>query len=313
MATKIAEKRGHWGHLFQRFEDTKDAQEGVSEKTIEIYENTWKFFSSAFDEDHDPFQAPPTSQKDKEKRIFDRLQAVIVARKRSTKPASATTINIYSRVMNTYLRWLKEEENELQYQWQLKKQIVDRGDTREIFKEDEITKIRLYKPTSFNQKRAHTIGMMMLDNGMRIDEALSIRTEHVKFREDLIWIEHGKGRKARHVEISPVLKPILHRYMDKVMPPTAKFIFGTKTGTQLSQRNALRDIGVVLRKAKVRGLSWHSFRHTYATGFLLRGGRIEKLQKLLGHSRIETTQIYLHMVENYFTQNAGDFSSLRPL
>src|ERR1017187_9752650 len=83
MATKIAEKRSYWGHLFQRFEDTKDAQEGVSEKTIEIYENTRKFFSSAFDEDHDPFQAPPTSQKDKEKPIFDGLQAVIVARKRS--------------------------------------------------------------------------------------------------------------------------------------------------------------------------------------------------------------------------------------
>jgi site-specific recombinase XerD len=312
MALKIAEKPGHFGRLFQRFEDVKDAQENVAPKTMEVYENTWKFFSPAFEEDSDPYQAPPTSQKDKERKIFDRLQGQIVKRKRSDKPVSPVSVNIYSRAMNTFLRWLKEEENEFQYLWQLKKQIVETGDTREIFREDEVTKIRLYKPTSFNQRRAHTIALTMLDDGCRIDEALSLRLEDIKFRDDLIFI-NGKGRKKRHVELSPVLKPILHRYTDKFMPPTAKFVFGTKTGTKMSQRNALRDIGVVLRRAKVRHLSWHCFRHTYATGFLIRGGRIEKLQQLLGHSRIETTMIYLHMVETYFTQNAGDFSSLRPL
>ena len=53
MAIKSVEKPGHYGRLFQRFEDYKDAQEGVSEKTMDIYENTWKFFGPGFEEDHD--------------------------------------------------------------------------------------------------------------------------------------------------------------------------------------------------------------------------------------------------------------------
>ncbi len=309
----IVEKPGPWGHRFQRFEDFKDSQEGVSDKTMEIYENTWKFFAPAFVEDNDPYQPPPTSQKDKEKQLVERLQAVITKRKREANPVSATTINIYTRVMNTFLRWLKEYDDELIYLWQLKKQIVQTGDTRETFREDELANLRCYKPKSLNQRRAWTIAMTMLDNGMRIDEALSLTTPDINFHDEVIRIEHGKGNKTRLVPISPALKPILHRYIDKTMPPAARYIFGTANGTPLSQRNALRDVGVVLRKAKVRELSWHCFRHTYATGYLLRDGHIHKLQKLLGHVRIETTLIYLHMADSHYQQDHGDYSSLKPL
>ncbi|MGE5647669.1 MAG: tyrosine-type recombinase/integrase [Acidobacteriota bacterium] len=310
---KIADKPDYWGRLFQRFEDFKDAQEGVSQKTMEIYENTWKFFAPAFEPNHDPYQAPPTSQKDKERKVIEALQHQIVQRKRQNPPVGATTINIYTRVMNTFLRWLRDYEEEFQFLWQLKKQIVETGDTREIFSEDDVTKLRLFKPKTFNQRRAWTIAMNMLDNGMRIDEALSLTVPDVNFSEEMIRIEHGKGNKTRHVTMSLALKPILHRYIDKTMPPRAKYIFGTKNGTPLSQRNALRDIQVVQRKAKVKALSWHSYRHTFATGYLVRGGKIEKLQKILGHSRIETTLIYLHMANSYYKQDHGDFSSLTPL
>jgi integrase len=153
----------------------------------------------------------------------------------------------------------------------------------------------------------------MLGNGMRIDEALSLTKPDINFHDDMIRIEHGKGNKTRHVPIPLALKPLLHRYIDKTMPPTAKYVFGTANGTPLSQRNALRDIGVVLRKAKVRQLSWHCFRHTFATGYLMRGGPIHKLQKFLGHARMETTLVYLHMAESHYMQDHDDYSSLTPL
>ena len=313
MSLKLAEKHGDFGRLFQRFENYKDAQEGVSQKTLEIYESTWKFFASGFEEDHDLYQMPPTSQRNKEKQVIEKLQGVIQDRKRRTPPTSGNTINIYVRVINTFLRWLYEYDNEFQFLWKIKKQIVETGDTRDIFTDAEVTRIRLYKPTSFNQRRAQMIGLTMLDNGMRIDESLSLTLAAVDFHSELVFIDHGKGKKSRHVEITPALKPILHRYIDKTMPPTARFVFGTGKGTKLSQRNALRDIGVVLRKAGVRELSWHCFRHTFATGYILRGGRVEKLQKILGHARIETTMIYVHMADSYHQTGNAQFSSLTPV
>jgi len=58
--------------------------------------------------------------------------------------------------MNTFLRWLYEYDDELHFLWKLKKQIVETGDTRDLFTEDETTKLRLYKPKTFNQRRAWT-------------------------------------------------------------------------------------------------------------------------------------------------------------
>ena len=280
---------------------------------MEIYENTWKFFAAAFAEDHDPFQSPPHSPKDKERKLVERIEGIILQRMDGDKPPSATTVNIYTRVMNTWLRWLQEYDEVLQYRWRIKKQIVETGATRDIFTEEEIVKLRLFKPKTFDQKRAWSIAMCMLDNGMRVDESLSLTGPALNFNGDMIFIDQGKGKKSRYVEMTPALKPILFRYVDKTMPATARFVFGTSTGTKMSQRNALRDIGVVLKKAKVRLLSWHCFRHTFATGYLVRGGRIEKLQQILGHSRIETTQIYLHMAETYYTQDNAAFSSLTPM
>jgi integrase/recombinase XerD len=311
--TKIAEKHGEWGIRFQRFETSQRAQKGISEKTVEIYENTWKFFAPAFVEDQDPFQAPPTSPKNKERMMVERIEATILERMASDKPPAATTVNIYTRVMNTFLRWLQEYDDVLQYRWRIKKQIVESGAVRDIFTEDEVVKLRLFKPKTFDQKRAWTIAMCMLDNGMRIEEELSLTVPALNFQNDMLFVDHGKGKKSRYLEMTPALKPILFRYVDKTMPATARFVFGCVSGTKMSQRNALRDIQIVLKKAKVRLLSWHCFRHTFATGYLVRGGRIEKLQQILGHARIETTQIYLHMAATYYTEGNADFSSLTPM
>jgi len=47
-----------------------------------------------------------------------------------------------------------------------------------------------------------------------------------------------------------------------------------------------------------KSVSFHVSRHTFATNFLISGGKIEVLQKLLGHSKIETTMIYVHIAES---------------
>jgi integrase len=324
----IAEKPGYFGNLFQRFEDFKSAQEGISEKTLVLYELAWKFWSPAFADDKtdlwtqfNAFEGVFTSKKStsstfskaQEKAILDRLQALIAEKKRSTKPPSPTTLNMYGRVMNTFLKWLKDYEGVLESDLKLKEQITKSGDTREVFTQEEIAAIRLYKPRSLNQTRAWTIVMLMLDCGARVDEVLSLTKEDVDFRDQLIFIRSGKGNKSRRVPLSDAMRPILYRYIDKEMPKTARYIFGAKSGTKASQRNMLRDLGVVLRKAKVRELSFHCFRHTFASGYLKRGGFINKLQHILGHASIQTTQIYLHMADSYYSENATDFSSLTPL
>ena len=59
--------------------------------------------------------------------------------------------------------------------------------------------------------------------------------------------------------------------------------------------------------AKVCGIKkrlyYHSSRHTFATNFLIQGGQIQNLQKLLNHSKIDTTMVYIHVVENFMNED----------
>ena len=95
--------------------------------------------------------------------------------------------------------------------------------------------------------------------------------------------------------------------------PDFVYVFGTHTGKQMIQENASRDLRVVKRKCGVRPLSFHSFRHTFATGFLRRGGNIYKLQQIMGHADLKTTAVYLHLAAEYVTEGHDAFTSLTPI
>ncbi len=61
-----------------------------------------------------------------------------------------------------------------------------------------------------------------------------------------------------------------------------------------------RELKVIMSTLEIRKrISYHCSRHTFATNFLISGGRVEQLQILLGHSKIQTTMVYVHIVEQY--------------
>jgi integrase/recombinase XerD len=311
----ISAKTSQIGDHYSTFQFAK-LIDNVSPKTLELYENAWKFFGPELDK----VKLVTTDTKGKrlkgdelmrsERVVLDAMKVARVKAVMSKRKISPLSINIYGRVMQTFLNWLKSE-GILTNSFVLPPLETETGDRRECFREDEVTKFHKYKPTSFNQIRAWTIAECMLDTGVRVDEALNITPDDVDFHSEVIRII-GKGKKHRVVPMSTMFRQILYRYMNKTAPGQP-YVFGTLVGSKLSQRNALRDIGVVERKAGVRELSWHSYRHTFATGFLRRGGNIAKLQRILGHADLKTTNVYLHMLTDYFTVGHDAVSSLAPV
>ena len=275
----------------------------VSPKTLECYENAYKFFAPVLNtlelELVNPFNPGHSLQEALQKRVEIEL--------RSDDPLSPTSINIYVRVMNSFLHWGYGKE------YRLRSVKAPTGEHRQIFTDEEVARLIKYKPTSFNQVRAWTIAICMLDTGVRIDEALSIESTDVDFNSDFIFIASGKGEKSGHVPISELLRPSLYRYMTRTQPKESAFVFGTTKGTKMSQRNALRDVRVVERAAGVPSLSWHCYRHTMATGYLRRGGNIYKLQRILRHADIRTTEKYLHLATDFITEGHEAYSSLAPI
>jgi len=114
----------------------------------------------------------------------------------------------------------------------------------------------------------------------------------------------GKGRKQRTVPMSIHLMKILFKWA------TNEQLFETGNGGIISRSNAQRDFTAMGKKLGIR-ISAHRCRHTMATNYLVSGGQISQLRRILGHSSILTTQKYEHLATSNLVDNFSNFSTLR--
>lgn len=148
----------------------------------------------------------------------------------------------------------------------------------------------------------------LLDCGLRISEALSLERENVDL-DNLVVRVLGKGSKERLVPISVVLRKHLFRFLRQT---SGGYWFAAYSGTPLERHNAyqeLRDLcGLVGITTHVHP---HCFRHSYAVHATKNGLDVFRLPRILGHSSINTTQIYLRsMGVEHLKEGHQQFSPL---
>ncbi len=134
--------------------------------------------------------------------------------------------------------------------------------------------------------------------GLRASEVIALKPEHIESERMLIKVEDGKGNKDRFTLLSEKLLPQLRSYYRKYRPKTYLFpsSFRKKKSMQLSYEAVRLIYEKARNKAGVKkGEGIHTLRHSFATHLLEAGFDIRKIQVLLGHTRLSTTMIYLHV------------------
>ncbi len=202
-------------------------------------------------------------------------------------------INIVVRAMKPFLRWLHDNGHASRLV-KLAKQREPRL-IIETLSEDHVKRLIGYKPTAPALRRIHTMAMLILDSGLRITEALTLRKEDVDMNNLLLKIM-GKGSRERIVPFSHEMRKFLYQYMKQQKRTDSLYVFPSRSGTLLNYHNAMRDLHLMGKALKVTGLHFHLLRHTMATNYVRTGGDSFSLQRILGHSSITTTQKYVHLV-----------------
>ena len=145
----------------------------------------------------------------------------------------------------------------------------------------------------------------LYSTGCRVSELLSLDMED--FSSDLTSaIVMGKGKKEREVFFTNFAIKALQNYFlerdilikehHKVLEEKENPVFLNMRGTRLSMWGVNYIIKRYLKfSPKIKNLSAHSFRHSFATALLTRGADIRVVQELLGHENISTTQNYTHV------------------
>jgi integrase/recombinase XerD len=164
------------------------------------------------------------------------------------------------------------------------------------FTEQQIRQLVAWKPKGTCQRRLHLLVLFLLDTGCRITEALSLRVREIDFENLLVTLD-GKGRKQRVVPFSFELRKAMFRHCKDFERKPDSLLFANRNETMLGRRNVLRDVKSLCKKLGFTppGRTLHATRHTFAMGYLRGGGNVFALQRVMGHSDLETTRKYVNM------------------
>jgi len=152
-----------------------------------------------------------------------------------------------------------------------------------------------------NTTRDKLIFEFLYGTGARISELVNTDLDDIDFDSNIIKIRFGKGSKQRIVPLGKSLKKAINDYLTRnrnslvnAKKPNNALILNSKGG-RLTRQSIWEVVNRVSMQNKVEDLTPHSLRHAFATHLLEGGADVRVVQELLGHSSVNTTQIYTHI------------------
>jgi len=138
-----------------------------------------------------------------------------------------------------------------------------------------------------------------------------LKLADIDFERETVFVKKGKGKRDRIVPLSKHLKRGLQKYIETENPE--EWLFNSQVTNEGKQQGiTTRAVQWVVKENRTKigshkKITAHTLRHTYATHLLEEGVNLLSLKELLGHARIETTLIYLHIA------NRGSSAKFSPL
>lgn len=133
---------------------------------------------------------------------------------------------------------------------------------------------------------------LLYSTGLRLSECVNLKYSDLDLNEGIGWVRSGKGSKDRIFIISERLRQDILEYTPKNGDNGKGHIFSVN-GKKMSPRAIQYAIKISAKRAGIeKDVHVHTLRHSFATHLLENGTDIRKIQKLLGHSNLQTTQIY---------------------
>ncbi|MBU0505401.1 MAG: tyrosine-type recombinase/integrase [bacterium] len=165
-----------------------------------------------------------------------------------------------------------------------------------------------------SEKDSHyyPLWILLLNTGLRNGEAVAVhgeqfdRAAHILY-VDRLWCHRErkirmetKGCRIRNVGLNPAIQKIVYPFVHS--GPIFKQPEGKAIGTDYLCRKLFKR---ACKKANVRYIGIHGLRHTFASQFIMNGGSLYDLQKILGHSNIKTTERYAHFSHSHLQRQSS--------
>ncbi|MGB1283655.1 MAG: tyrosine-type recombinase/integrase [Polaribacter sp.] len=219
---------------------------------------------------------------------------------RAHKNWKTTTFRTYYMTLVVFFRWcIKQghlQENPLE-DFELPK--LEKALPKKLKKQEALLLLEYAYNYPYTHKylkyRNHAIFATFLFAGLRKSELLNLKLNDIDLENLTLFVRQGKGNKDRIIPISYTLAQSLHRYLveRKKSHKTCPEFFTSSNRNGGFTDSGLKRLTDKLKKASKLDFTIHKLRHTFATLMLEGGCDIFSLSKMMGHSDIKTTTIYL--------------------
>lgn len=273
--------------LSKKFCDYSLSIKGYSKKTVKRYGDCIRFFCK-FTDTHDLGEVT-------EERVRE-----LFFRGRTERGWSVNTYIIYRKSLLVFFRWcvrqgyLQVNPIESIEVPKLEKRFPPKLNRQDALKLLEVVYNYPYD-YPFLRYRNHALFSVFVFAGLRKNELLHLKYTDVDFDNLTLFVRQGKGNRDRIVPISYTLANSLKRYAQerKRLNKTNPEFFSSLRGNIGFTENGLKKLVDQVRIATRISFTVHKLRHTFATLMMEGGCDIFSLSKMMGHSDIKTTTIYL--------------------
>lgn len=281
--------------MFKRFIISRKVK-NLSPATILFYDKQCSVFLDAYG-DIDVLSI--------DKSIIDEYQISLLGKK-----ISDVTVRTYMRALKVFIRYAFGELGEKPPLISLPKATKK---PKVTYSMDELEKM-LRKPNLRScdtlEYKCWALCNYLLGTGNRISTALNLKVEDIDFSSCCILLKKNKDREVHIIPLSCELSGVLQEYILILNLKPSDYLFCSKVGTVWERHNCYSDIAKYNHSRGVDRHGLHLFRHTFAKMWILNGGDIFRLQKILGHKDITMVKEYVQM---FGSDLRKDFDTFNPL
>jgi integrase/recombinase XerD len=230
---------------------------------------------------------------------------------------SAMMVHYFMYALKTFFNWLEETDQIKENPMNALRFRQPGGNTRQPLAQEEIK--QLFEAATSQKEKA--ILHIFYSCGLRKSEGVVLDIGDISFKQKIIYVRKGKGLKRRAVPITEKVKQELEDYFlnerievkKPALPAGRHFDTEAFVLNHRGKRMSGASFNAVLKKLKGRAgitkeISLHHLRHSIATHLLENGLSVESVRDFLGHSQLETTQIYVKINQGQMKKLYGNTS-----
>lgn len=301
---------------------------GLSVKTLKSYEQTLRLFARYLEEKFEITDSKKVGTEHLRSYIRDleeRGKYEISAsgnpknfperRKDYGKKISKTTIANYVRNIKAYYSYLYQERLIKRNPMQSVKTVKAQRKVKQFLEDEEVNQFfRAFDVTKYDQYRDWIMAQLIFDCGARISELSATVDADYDLRNNALLLRETKNGKERFTYFSDVMRRLLKSWFNyKDRYTNSEYTFPTLQGNRVR-------IGGVERSFRLRAhdvglqITPHLLRNNFAKRYLINGGDLATLSRLLGHSSVEVTaSIYLDFADKEVMHKYRQHSPLQNL